>query len=267
MEGAVFNATLIERRDLNEVLATVKIRPDAGIVPAFEAGQFATLGLPREISEASPLPSGIKARPGVRMVRRAYSIASSPRVRDHLELFVVLVDTGRLTPKLWTLHEGDKLWMDERISGRFTLEAVPPDKDLVMIATGTGIAPFISMIRTYRDENRWRRAVLVNGVRYARDLGYREELEALARLDPRFRYIPIVSREPDWPGLQGHVQQVLKPATYERLIGVPLDPAECHVMLCGNPAMIDSVEALLQNQGFRTHTPDKPGNIHFERYW
>jgi ferredoxin--NADP+ reductase len=160
--------------------------------------------------------------------------------------------------------------MDDEAKGEFRIDLAPPDKDLVMVSTGTGIAPFMSMLRTYRGQNRWRRFVLINGVRYAADFGYMAEMETLAREDPTVWYIPLVTREPEdgvWTGLRGRVQTALEPATYERLVGAPLDPAECHVFLCGNPEMIDSVQQLLEARGFVTDNRGARGNIHFERYW
>lgn len=139
-----------------------------------------------------------------------------------------------------------------------------------MVSTGTGIGPYMSILRTYRGQGRWRRFVMINGVRREPDLGYRDELHAIAREDPTVLYIPIVSREPcpgDWPGRCGHVQDVLEQETYRRLVGAPLDPEQCHVFLCGNPDMIQSVRPLLERRGFRTHSKRSPGNIHLERYW
>lgn len=263
MTDEVLNATLIERHDLNEELAVVRIRPDWGEVDAFKPGQFAMLGFPRE---EAPGPVG-----KIKFIRRAYSIASSPKVRDHIELFVVLVEEGKLTPRLWTVPEGGRLWLDNRIKGEFTLDDVPNDKDLVLVSTGTGIAPFVSMLRTYHGENRWRKLVMINGVRRVRDLGYREELERIAAEDPSVVYIPLVTREPEdshWAGLRGRVQAVLSnEGLYQELTGSRLDPEQCHVMLCGNPAMITGVEKDLHVRGFTTKTKKEPGNIHFERYW
>ena len=268
MSDDLLNATLIERHDLNDELSIVKVRPDVCEVSEFKPGQFAMLGFPRE-DTLTPSGNGKGRKP--RMIRRAYSIASSAEVRDHVELFVVLVEEGKLTPRLWSVTQGGRLWMDDRIKGEFTMDGVPPGRDLVMVSTGTGIAPFISMLRTYAGQPYWRRLVVINGVRRATDLGYREELEQISRKDPNVIYIPLVSREPadsDWPGLRGRVQTVLDDdAAYERLVGAPLHPQQCHVFLCGNPDMITSAEASLLERGFITHKKNSPGNIHFERYW
>ena len=262
------NASLLDRHDLNENLSIVRVRPDSGRVPEFTPGQFITLGLPKTLP---PQVAALRPpRPGrVPMTRRAYSIASSPAQTDALEFFVVLIEEGKLTPRMWSLDANDRLWMDTTAKGEFTLERAPAGKDLVMISTGTGIAPFVSMLRTFRGQQRWRRFVMINGVRHVSDLGYRDELESVCSADPTVCYLPLVSRAGDepWDGLHGRVNLMLEPDRYQERVGASLDPAECHVFLCGNPAMIDETEGLLQARGFRTHTNETPGNIHFERYW
>jgi ferredoxin--NADP+ reductase len=238
----VLNATVIYRHDLHEELSIVRVRPDSGVVPEFVAGQFAMLALPRDDSMLSAAAANRDAKARPRMIRRAYSIASSPKVRDYLEFYVVLVQGGKLTPKLWTVAEGGRLWLDDRIKGEFTLDGVPEGRDLVMMSTGTGIAPFMSMLRTYRGTPRYRRLVMIHGVRLVEDLGYREELEQIAAEDDNVIYIPICSREPDdspWQGRRGRVQTLLVPDVY----------------------------ASLEGRGFTTHSRKQPGDIHFERYW
>lgn len=263
------NAGIVARHDLNENLSIVRVRPDSGRIPDFKPGQFVTLGLPKPLTPR--LAAALARRPGVvPLVRRAYSVASSPRQTDTLELFVVLIESGKLTPRLWQRDFPNRVWLEDIAKGEFTLDPVPPGQDLVMISTGTGIAPFMSMLRTYRGENRWRRLIIVNGVRHVTDLGYRAELEAVSRVDPTVRYVPIVSRPDEaggWDRLCGRVQILLDDALCCAHAGLCLDPQTCHVFLCGNPAMIDEMELLLQKRGFRTHTPQSPGNIHFERYW
>ncbi len=265
----IFNATVIEREDLHEELAVIKLQPDRGQVGEFLPGQFCTLGLPPADGSAWVKPDGTpRNRP--KLIRRAYSIASSPLVTDHLEVFVVLVAEGKLTPNLWTVAEGEKLFMDERIRGEFTLENIRRGKDMIAVSTGTGIAPFMSMLRTYRNTGRWRRFVMVHGVRYERDLGYRAELEQTAAEDDSFYYIPVCSREPDesaWTGERGRVNAVLEGERFKRLTGFEPTPEQSDLFLCGNPAMINEVEQMFIKRGFTTTTKKAVGNIHFERYW
>ncbi len=275
--GNLLNAKVISRHDLTHELSVVQVQPDGGVVPHFEPGQFITLGLTREqtapLSVASPGPATAQAKapsPGSRLVRRAYSIASAPRVIDHIELYIVLVEEGKLTPRLWTLHEGDRLWMDRECKGNFTLRDVPDGRDLVMVSTGTGLAPFMSMLRQYRGTGRWRRFVLMHGARCVADLGYRQELEAIGREDPTLVYLPTVTREPadsPWRGQRGRVQAMLEPQMYQSLVGASLDSTQCSVFLCGNPAMIDEMSPKLEARGFVRAAHGQPGNLHYERYW
>ena len=161
------NASIDHWEELTDELAIFRLRPDDGQVPDFKPGQYATLGLPRShppIHEPDKYPPG--DRRWQKLVRRAYSIASSPNERGYLEFYVVIVEGGHLTPKMWQIKRGGRIWYDPRIRGKFTLDDVPEGKDLVMVSTGTGIAPYMSMLHTFRGQRRWRRLVMIHGVRY-----------------------------------------------------------------------------------------------------
>lgn len=259
------NATVCAHQHLADGLWIVRVKPDEGVVPDFVPGQYAELGFPQDVLD------GEAAAPEKRkIVRRAYSIASAPSERESLEFFIVRVDGGVLTPRLYTLAIGDRLWLGPKIKGKFTLEEIPRDKNLIMISTGTGLAPYVSMLREHRLNPPWKRFVLIHGVRLASDLGYREELERIAADDERIIYLPTVTREPQdsaWSGHRGRVDTLLEAGVFERKAGFALSPEDCHVFLCGNPDMIDSVQQALENRGFRKHSRRNPGNIHFERYW
>ena len=233
----------------------MRVQPDGWELPAFEPGQFATLGLPD--------PAGGKP------LKRVYSIASAPG-EPSLEFYLQLVKEGAFTSVLWPHHPGDRVHLAPAIHGRFTLAGVPEDHDLVLIGTGTGIAPFLSMVRHYAGRRRWRRCAIVHGARSIDELGYREELHALSRDDPSIAFVPVVSREPEgsgWPGLRGRVQALLETDAFPARAGMPLDPERCHVFLCGNPAMIDDLDARLAARGFRHDRPEAPGTMHYEKWW
>lgn len=149
--------------------------------------------------------------------------------------------------------------------GIFTLDEVPSGKDLVMVATGTRLGPYISMLRHFRGEHRWRKFVIIHGVRRVADLGYRGELEAAAKTDASVLYLPTVTRE-SWPGLRGRVEDVLFTGLYPHRVGAPLSPEQCHVFLCGNPEMVEAVESELVARGFRKHKRREPRNVHKEAY-
>lgn len=249
------NAVLASRRELCDGLSIVRVAYRDGRVLPFEPGQFVSLGLPE--------PGA-----GQRIAERAYSIASRPGDAE-LEFFLRRVDDGSLSPRLFALAPGDPLWMDTRALGHFTLADVPSHSDLVMIATGTGLAPFIAMLRAFSGADRWRSVALVHGARAEAELGYGAELEELARADPRVRYLPILSRETGagWRGPRGRVQDLLAEEAWRERALPPLDPEHAQVLLCGNPAMIAEVTALLEARGLRRHRRSAPGNVRSERYW
>ncbi len=253
-----YNATVSRREDLGTNLMMVWISPDSGEFPTFKPGQFVSIG--RLVGDERDRP----------LVKRSYSIGSSALERSSVQLFVVHVDDGEFTSWFFGQREGARLWLSPKASGGFTLDGFVRGKDLVLVSTGTAIAPFISMIRTYGDAPPWRRVVVINAVRRASDLGFREELEQAASRDSRLIYLPMATREPadsQWTGLRGRVTEAMEPGRYETLVGAPLDPNESHVFLCGNPAMIEDLEASLAARGFRKHTRHHAGNLHLEKYW
>jgi ferredoxin/flavodoxin---NADP+ reductase len=261
------NATVIARRDLSDGLAILRVRPDDAPIPDFVPGQFIQLGLPCGGGE-SDAPE--------KLDKRAYSIASPPTDKEAFELLIALVPGGQLTPSIWDLRADDSCWIDPRPLGSFTLEHVPPGKDLVLVATGTGIAPYVSMLRSYalgrplHRPDRWQRCVLVHGARRASDLAYAEEIRALCAVDPSLAFHPTLSREPElshWSGLRGRVQSVLSGELGHPLPDTLLHPERCHVFLCGNPSMIEEVRAMLVERGFTPGSPRRGGNLHTERYW
>jgi ferredoxin--NADP+ reductase len=261
VDEPVVNATLESRRDLNERYAILRVRPDAQPAAAFTPGQFIQVGLPQP---AAPRPGEEPpaGAPRMRIAKRSYSIASSADDRERFEFFLTLVSGGRFTPALWEVQSGGRCWIAAKAVGAFTLDGVAADRDLVMVGTGTGISPYVSMLRTFGGKGRWRRFVLIHGVRYEIDLGYRAELEARERSDPSFRYLPVVSREPGvWKGPKGRVQTVLEDARFREIAGTALDPKSCVVFLCGNPEMVQAVRTLLESKGFDAST------VRVEKYW
>ncbi|MCY2960547.1 MAG: ferredoxin--NADP reductase [Planctomycetota bacterium] len=259
-----WNATVSRRRDVNERVKVLWITPDSGRVQPFDPGQFVQLGWPKPEDPAGPPPTR------VRWNKRSYSIASSPGESGGYELCLALVDQGVLTPRLFDLQAGERVWCDDAPKGHFTLERIPDARHLVCVATGTGIAPFVSMLRRYRGTGRFRKLTILWGARESSDLAYHEELTAAAAADPSVRYGAVVSREPAgsaWTGGRGRVQSALADAAFRSTAGEPLAPDGTHVLLCGNPAMIDDVRVLLEARGFALDTVKEPGNLHFERYW
>jgi ferredoxin--NADP+ reductase len=152
----------------------------------------------------------------------------------------------------------------------FTLDRVAPGKAVLLIATGTGLAPYMSMLRTMLVNDTSRHYVVLHGARYSWDLGYRAELESLARLRPNLTYIPSIARPDEDPHFRGHtgrIQNLLVKGIVETLSGVQLDPAQLDIFLCGNPEMIRTVKEILAPRGFKPDSGREPGTIHAEEYW
>lgn len=217
----------------------------------FKAGQFVNLGLVIDDKR----------------IKRAYSIGSAPG--EPLEFFIVEVDGGALTPRALAMQPGDTLLLNPRPAGFFTLDYVNDGRDLWMVSSGTGLAPFVAMLRQGDVWNRFQRIVVLHGVRHARQLAYVDEFRRHADAHPgRLVYAPIVSRDPDVQGvLHGRVTTALQDGQLEALVGHLPDPAHDHVMLCGNPAMLDEMQALLEARGLAVNRRKVPGHITVERYW
>lgn len=265
------NAVLTQRIEVAPGLCILRIAPEGWKLPDFTPGQFAVIGLP---AGAPRVPLSDPEEPPVdpgRLIRRAYSIASSSLSREYLELFVTLVTSGELTPRLFALKPGDRLWLGPKLTGMFTLREVPREAHVVMAATGTGLAPYMSMLRTELECGGPRRMAVLHGARHSWDLGYTAELFTMQRLCPNFTYVPSVSRPKDeaapWSGAVGYVQDLWTRGEVARAWGFPPTPANTHVLLCGNPGMIDTMTKVLEGEGFRVHEPRAPGQIHVEKYW
>jgi ferredoxin--NADP+ reductase len=265
------NAVVTQRIDLAPGLMVLRIAPESGPVPTFQSGQFAVVGLP---ASAPRSPLADPEEPGAdpeRLIRRAYSIASPSLPGEHLELFLTLVRSGELTPRLFALRPGDRVWLGPKITGLFTLAEVPLDQDVVMVATGTGLAPYMSMLRTGITANPRRRFAVLVGARHSWDLGYTAELTTLARICPNFAYLPVVSRPAEepmaWGGAVGHVQSLWQGGALEKAFGRKPAAADTHVFLCGSPMMTEEMTALLTAEGFAVHEKSRPGQIHVEKYW
>ena len=248
-----YNASLIRREDATESLSTFWVKFDGDATP-FESGQYMTIGV---FVEAPEMPTG------VRIVQRPYSVASDPGLAatEGYEMYVRLVENGLFTPLLWRLPLEHRMRMIGP-KGKFMLE--PGDERThLFISSGTGNAPFVSMMKRMLRERAPRKAVFLNGVSYARDLGYRELLEGWeASGDYPVTFIPTVSRpgapeNAGWSGRTGRVESIVAPVLDE----LGLTPENAIAYICGNPDMIISAEQTLLERGF----PE--AQVKKELYW
>ena len=245
-DAPVYNARLVRRVDETESLGYFWVRFDGDPTP-FEPGQYMTIGVMVE----------------GKLVQRPYSVASPPAIAgsDGYEFYVRLVEGGTFTPLLWRLPIGQGMRMIGP-KGKFTL--LPEDDRIhIFISSGTGNAPFVSMIRQLMIDGQSRRVVYLNGVSYAHELGYSDTVEGWQHSGEfPVTFIPTVSRPNDaanasWTGRTGRVESILGPVLDE----LGLTPADSIAYICGNPDMILSAEETLLARGY----PEE--QVHKELYW
>jgi ferredoxin--NADP+ reductase len=180
------------------------------------------------------------------------------------------VSSGALTPRLFALNVGDRVWLSPKATGLFTLDQVPGDKHIIMVATGTGLAPYISMLTSQMLCGDAKRYAVLHGAFHSWDLGSRSELLSLQHLCRNFTYVATIDRPEDepvpWGGQTGWVQDLWRKGVVAEGWGFTPTPANTHVFLCGNPLMIEEMVDLLKDEGFREHTPKQEGEIHAERF-
>jgi ferredoxin--NADP+ reductase len=239
--------TILARREWSEGLFSLEF--EAALQP-FSAGQFVRVGLELEGEQ----------------VGRPYSLVNPPSDPRH-EIHFNLVSDGILSPPLAELHPGDSLLVDPRPNGFFTLDQVPKGRRLWMVATGTAIGPYISILREGKVWQQFEEVYLLHGVRLADHLSYGGVIEAATQAQPeRFKFLPFVSREASDLALPGRVSDAIATGLLEERSQASLDPAIDRVMLCGNIAMIKDMSALLGEKGFSKHRKNAPGQIITEKY-
>jgi ferredoxin--NADP+ reductase len=185
-----------------------------------------------------------------------------------LEFYGIVVPQGPLSPRLALLETGQRLFVAPNPAGFLVLSEVPAARALWLVSTGTGIAPFISMLRAGTPWQRFERVVLVHAVRHARELVYQMDIEqARALHGPRFKYVSVVSREDAEGSLRGRIPALARGGRLEAAAGLKLAPESSQVMLCGNPDMLKDTTAALAERGMRKNRRRTPGHITAESFW
>jgi ferredoxin/flavodoxin---NADP+ reductase len=202
---------------------------------------------------------------------RAYSIAS-PNYAEHLEFLSIKVQNGPLTSRLQHIQPGDTVIVGKKPTGTLLIDYLLPAKRLYLLATGTGLAPFLSVIRDPETYEKFAQVVLVHGVREVKELAYRELLEQQLKQDEflgdmvqqQFLYYPTVTREAFVH--QGRIPHVIENGQLAKDLGLPdLNPAEDRVMICGSPEMLRDLKALCEKRGFAEGSTTRPGQFVIER--
>jgi ferredoxin/flavodoxin---NADP+ reductase len=265
------NAIVGEITFLTPETMILRVIPEGWELPDYSPGQFAVLGLPGaspriDISDAEEEPPAPD-----KYIMRSYSIASSSKDKEYLEFYISLVRSGTLTPRLFCLKRGDRVFLRPKISGMFTLDQIPAGSNLILMGTGTGLAPYMSMIRTFIKPGEKRNLTVVHGARHSWDLGYNSELSTLNNMLEQFHYIPAITRPDEeiteWSGNSGYIQELWKSGVADADWDAPATPDNTHIFLCGNPAMVEEMTSLLTADGYAEHKKTEPGQVHLERYW
>ncbi len=244
------------------------VKPVDWKLPDYISGQFVALALPPEVprcAEATTEPFPTKPE---KLIKRAYSIASSSTT-DHVEFYISLVHSGSLTPRLFSLQIGDKIWMSKKATGMFTLSEVPEDQNIVLIATGTGVAPYMSMLRANALKRKGK-IIVIHGASNSWDLGYSSELKLLASMFDNFFYYPTIT-DPEkeaagWSGDTRFIQDIWEDNVVEKVLNFVPTPDNTHIFLCGNPNMVNGMIAHLEENGFVEHSRRQQGQIHVEKF-
>ena len=241
------DGVVVSNQKLNDRLTCLKFNAP---LADFQAGQFVRVGL--EIDEE--------------IVARPYSLVSLPGEQP-LEIYFNIVPKGPLSPKLFALDKGDKILIAPNPNGFLVLNEIPACKNLWMIATGTGVGPFLSILRSEDTWERFEHIVLCYSVRSRDELAYRALIDEIAQMHPtQFRFVPHITREAQPDALQQRIPATIESGELEKTAGVPLDADNSHVMMCGSSEMITDVSALLEARGMRRHRRREPGHFTMEKY-
>lgn len=223
----------------------------------FNAGQFARIGVRTDSGN---------------IVWRAYSMVSSP-FDEFLEFYSIVVPDGEFTSRLSQLAAGDQILVEKQPQGFLTLDRFVDGRDLWMLATGTGVAPFLSILQDFAVWERFSRIVLVFSVRTAAELTYQQWLKDLLQQEHirphagRFTFVPVVTREAVDGCLQQRITALLENGELEQAAGLPMTAADSRVLICGNPAMVDETRQLLKQRDMQLSLTRKPGQVAVENYW
>jgi len=229
---------LIAKKHWNDNLFSLHVE---ATVPPFEAGQFTKIAL--DLND--------------KRIGRPYSFVNAPHEK-YLEFYVVTVPGGELTPNLLSLKEGDTIWVQTRPVGFFVLSEVPQGKTLWMLASGTALGVFLSILKI----------VLCHAVRQAESLTHHDLINEFKTQHPdQFQFVPFVSREATPGAFSGRITTALENGSLEKHTGLNITPEDTQVMICGNPEMVKECMTLLQDKGLKKHTRKEPGQITIENYW
>lgn len=267
MEESKYNATVVGKILLRPDIMTLRVDTDEPR-EKFSAGQYTLVGLyGREERSQNSTPATDPVEPD-KLIQRPYSIASATTQLEQLEFYISLVKSGQLTPRLFNIEPGDRIFISKRIVGVFKLAETPPNHDIVMVATGTGMAPYLSFLRSYLISRPESKMAIIQGAAKQWDLGYYSELTFLENSFDNFTYIPtLTDADSTWSGHKLWIEEMLDKEVLKTEAGIEINPEKTHFFLCGNPKMVENVSEWLLERDYSKHTRKEPGTMHIEEFW
>jgi len=238
---------IVEKIQWNDRLYSLRIK---AAFNDFEAGQFVRVALDID---------------GER-VARPYSLVNEP-AEDYLEIYFNIVPEGPLSPKLADLEVGDEIYVSDKANGFLTVSEVPDCKHLWLLATGTGVGPFLSALKGEKIWQRFEKVVLGYSVRDMSELSYQSEISAIEKLHgEQFCFVPFITREKIEGAMGQRIPDCIADGSLEKRAGITINKSDSHIMMCGNSAMISSVSTCLESRGLRKHRRREPGHLTTEKY-
>lgn len=224
----------------------------------FIPGQFARLGVKKEDDS---------------IVWRPYSIVSAD-YDEELEFYSIVVPDGEFTQRLKNLNLNDDIYIDKTNYGLLTTDRFENGKDLWFLSTGTGLAPFISILYDFTIWEQYDKVILVHGVRTAEELAYQDTINDFFTHEyygdlvrDKLVYVKVVTRENSGGDLYGRITELIKNGELEKFVNIPITIENSRIMICGNPQMVDDTRKLLATKGLTVSKRSKPGNMAVENYW
>ena len=239
---------VVENKQWCPNLFSLKIHTDP---LTFSAGQFIQVGLDIEN----------------KLLSRPYSLINTPE-DSLLEIHFNLVKKGLLSPRLAGLAAGDSIRVSDRASGLLTLDEVPDIPHLWLLATGTGVGPFLSILKTATPWQRFEKIILGYSVKTADNQAYLTDFSTLQQQHPeQFSFVPFITREKTDKTINTRITTSIENGEFEKRVNLTLTEDSSHIMLCGNSKMVANVTTLLEKRGLRRHTRREPGHIATEKYY
>ena len=225
----------------------------------FIPGQFARLG--------------VNGNEEGKMVWRPYSIVSAD-YDEELEFYSIVVPDGEFTQKLKDLKVGDKIYIDKTNYGLLTTDRFENGKNLWFLSTGTGLAPFISILYDFSIWEQYDKVILVHCSRTKEELVYQDLINSFFEhefyadmVKDKLVYVKILTRENEGANIYGRITELIENKKLEEFVGVPITVEDSRLMICGNPQMVDDTRKMLADRGLTISRRGKPGNMAVENYW